>query len=67
MKSVTYHLLQGHPGGGGVHESNLTGKYPFFTNLHNPFWKKFAFRYPVSEIISLQKIQNNREIIVYCS
>ena len=27
-------------GGGGALECNLTGRCPFFKNLHNPFWKK---------------------------
>ena len=29
--------------GGGTLECNLTGRCPFFKDLHNPFRKKFAF------------------------
>ena len=44
-------------GGGGALECNLTGRCPFFKNPHNPFWKKFAFRYPVSELLDYKKIR----------
>ena len=37
--------------GGGL-ECNMTRRYPFFTNLRNLFRKKFAFHYPVSELLS---------------
>ena len=36
---------------------NLTGRCPFFKNIHNPFRKKFAFRYPVSELLDYKKFQ----------
>ena len=32
---------------GGALECNLTGRCPFFKNLHNLFWEKIACRYPV--------------------
>ena len=45
----------GEGGGGGALECpleyKLTGRCPFFKNLHNPFKKKIAFRYPVSELL----------------
>ena len=47
---------------------------PFINNLHNPFRKKFAFRYPVSELLDYKKpktIGNNGllflKTITYCS
>ena len=54
-------------GGGGALECNLTGRCSFFKNPHNPFRKKFAFRYPVSALLDYKKFENNRETIVYCS
>ena len=50
--------------GGGALECNLTLRCPFFKN---PLGKKFAFRYPVSELLDYKKNENNRERIVYCS
>ena len=51
-KQVTY-------GPGGALECNLTGRCPFFKNLHNPFGKKFAFRCSVSEFLDYKTIGNN--------
>ena len=51
-------------GGGGALECNLTGRCPFFKNLHNPFRKKFAFRYPVSELLDSKNSKNNRETFI---
>ena len=45
------------PGGGGALECNLTGSCPFFKNLHNPIGKKFAFRYPASELLNSKEFQ----------
>ena len=42
--------------GEGALECNLTGKCPFFKNLHNTFMKKLAFRYPVSECLDYKTI-----------
>ena len=47
-------------GGGGAFECKLTGMCPFLK-------EKFAFRYPVSELLDYKEFQNNRETIVYCS
>ena len=33
----------------------------FFMNFHNPFRKKFAFWYPVSEFLDYKRIKNNME------
>ena len=44
-------------GGGRALECNLTGRCPFIKNLHNPFRKKTAFRYPVSEFLNYKKFQ----------
>ena len=41
----------------GALECNLTGRCPFFKNLYNPFRKKIAFRYPVSELLDYKKLQ----------
>ena len=46
--------------GGGL-ECNLTGRCPFFKNLHNPFRKKNAFRYSVSELLDYKKFKSNGE------
>ena len=43
--------------GGRALECNLTGKFPFFKNLHNPFRKKMHFRYPVSELFDYKKLR----------
>ena len=43
----------------GAFECNLTKSLPFLKNLHNPFGKKFSFRYPVSEILDYKKSKNN--------
>ena len=43
-------------GGGGALECDLTGRCPFFKNLHNMFRKKIAFRYPVSEFLDYKTI-----------
>ena len=59
--------LGGGGGGSKALECNLTGRCPLFKNLHNPFRKKFAFQYPVSELLDYKNFQNNRETIVYYS
>ena len=46
---------------GGALERNLTGRCPFFKNLHRPFRKKFAFWYPVSELLNYKNYKNNRK------
>ena len=38
-------------------ECNMTRSCPFFKNLHNPFGKKFVFRYPVSELLDYKKLK----------
>ena len=45
----------------GALECNLTGRCSFFKNLHNPLRKKFAFQYPVSELLDYKNSKNNRE------
>ena len=52
-------LLQLRPQGGTL-ERNLMGRCPFFKNLHNPFRKKIAFRYPVSELLDYKKIKKQQ-------
>ena len=42
--------------GGGALECNLTGRCSFFKDLHNPFGKKIAFWYPVSEFLDYKTI-----------
>ena len=61
-------------GSEGALECNLMGRQPFFKNLQNSFKKKFAFRYPVSELLDYNNFKNNRENnsllflkIIYCS
>ena len=51
---------------GGALECSLKRRCPFFKNLHAPFRKKFAFRYPVSELLDYKNSKNNRKTIVYC-
>ena len=54
------------PGAEGL-EYNLTGRFPFFKSLHNPFRKKIAFLIPCFGIF---RLQNNRKTIwktiAYC-
>ena len=47
-------ILEANPRGEGAFECKLTGMYPFLK-------EKFAFRYPVSELLDYKKFQNNRE------
>ena len=55
-------------GGAGATECNLTGRCPFFKNLHNPFRKKICISIPCFGIIRLQKIPKTiGKTIVYCS
>ena len=42
-------------GGGGAPECNLTGRCPFFKNLHNPFRNKNCISIPCFGIIRFQK------------
>ena len=37
--------------GGGLLERNMMGRCSFFKNLYNLLRKKFAFQYPVSELL----------------
>ena len=54
-------------GVGGALECNLTGRCPFFKNLHNPFRKKIEISIPCFGI-RLQKIPKPiGQTIVYCS
>ena len=41
----------------GALECNLIGRCPFFKNLYNPFKKRFAFGYPVSELLDYKIFQ----------
>ena len=53
---------------GGALECNLTGRFPFFMNLHNPFRKKIYISIPCFGIIRLPKIPKSIEkTIAYCS
>ena len=46
--------------GGGALECNMTGRCPFFKNLHNPFRRKICISIPYFGIF---KLQNNRKTI----
>ena len=50
-------------GGGAALECNLTGRCPFFKSLQNPFRKKFAFRYPVSEFLDYKIVLENSNLL----
>ena len=41
---------------GGALECSMTGRRPFCKNLDNLFGKKFAFQYPVSELLDYKTI-----------
>ena len=48
---VSENLPCGCPAVQGALEYNMTGKCPYFNNLHNLFGKKIAFQYPVLELL----------------
>ena len=51
------------PEGGGALECNLTGRCPFFTNLHNPFRKKICISTPCFGIFKLQNDRENNSLL----
>ena len=57
-------FLTAYSPGGGLEcnlTAGLTGRCPFFKNLDNPFGKKIAFRYSVSEsVLDYKKIQKQQ-------
>ena len=58
--------FNGHPE--RTFECNLTGRCPFFKNPTTRLGKKFAFRYPVSELLDYKIFRKTiPKTIVYCS
>ena len=68
VKACNHKRFTRRGGGGEALECNLTGKCPFFKNLHNLFRKKICISIPCFGIIRLQKFPKTiGKTILHCS